>query len=221
MRRMNPRGRVVVFKPFPARIVILALLMLIGGYGLAQAQAQAQAPEDNQQPTVTERQATEREAAARRTADTESATKMEEATKEFLGLKWGLGIGVIGSIGGETAVEKASLVGTDKILRIDEEGEMRPQMFLEMHAFLAGGNGKVKAWKDYQKKKAKYTMANAAGRTEDLEAGDLAGPKDYEVPLWGVGPFVALQGSDKEVINALAVGFMWGIRKDPPTQRAA
>jgi hypothetical protein len=183
------------------RIVTLVLMMLIGGYGAAQAQAQ----------TVTEKEASEREAAARRAADTEDATKMEEATKEFLGLKWGLGVGVMGGIGGDVAVEKASLVGTDKILRVDEEGDLRPQMFLEMHAFLTDTRGKVKAWKNYQQKKAKYQMENAVGQPKTMPAPE----EEYAIPLWGVGPFIALQGSEKEVINALAVGVMWGIRKDP------
>jgi len=170
------------------RIVTLALMMLIGGYGVARAQTPL---------------------------EVEQATEIEAATKDFLGLKWGLGIGVMGGIGGGTAVEKASLTGDEKLVRVDEEGDMRPQMFLEMHAFLWGGggdrgNGKVKKWRDYQQEKAKYQMTNAAGIV--ASPPDM---KNYKVPLWGVGPFVALQGSEKDVINALAVGLMWGIRKDP------
>jgi hypothetical protein len=178
------------------RSVTLGLMLLIGGYGASHAQ-------------VTEREAGTREQAARQAAET--GTKMEEATKDFLGLKWGLGIGVIGGVGGSTAVEKASLVGTEKVVRVDEEGDMRPQMFLEMHVFLGGGRGKVKGWREYEQKKAQYKMAQANG-----EQGQTP-PKaqEYSAPLRGVGPFIALQGGDKDVINALAVGVMWGFRRDP------
>jgi len=207
------------------KIVTLTLLMLIGAFGTAQAQPPA--PENNQNPTMTPQQVAERNAATTQAAETEKATKMEEATKEFLGLKWGLGVGVMGDIGGETAVEKASLVGTDKIVRVDEEGDMQPQMFMEMHAFLwgggdggNGGDGKVRAWKKYQQKQDEYQMKKARWKP-----GDPPIPQNNETPppacpRWGVGLFVALQGSEKEVINSLATGIMWGIRKDATDSRS-
>jgi len=161
------------------RIVTLVLMMLVGGYGAARAQTPM---------------------------EMETATQMEEATKDFLGLKWGLGIGVMGGFGGGTAVEKASVVGTDKIVRVDEEGDMRPQMFLEMHVLLVDLDGKMENWRNYKQKKANYWRKK-----------DGAGPptlQEDEAPLRGFGPFIALQGDDDKVIDALAVGVMWGFRRD-------
>lgn len=186
-------------------IVTLVLMMLIGGYEAARAQTQM----------VTEQEAAARENAARQgatrqMAEMREATQMEEATKDFLGLKWGLGIGVMGGFGGGTAVEKASLVGTAEIVRVDEEGDMRPQMFLEMHVFLADfGGGKMETWRKYKKRKSDAWKA-APG----VQGGVPPMMQEDEAPIRGFGPFIALQGGDDEVINALALGIMWGFRRD-------
>jgi len=170
-------------------IVTLVLAMLIGGYVAAQAQVNAVTP-------------------------VEDATKTEEATKDFLGLKWGAGIGVIGSFGGDTAVEKAS-IDENKIVRVDEEGDMRPQVFLEMHVFL---DQKARDWRWYQRKKEQARMADAMGvRMMDAKGNRVApaAPAMPNPPLMGIGPFIALQSSDNKAIDALTLGVMWGIRKDP------
>lgn len=146
-------------------------------------------------------------------AQDETTTKTEEATKDFLGLKWGMGVGVIGGFGGDRAVEKASL-DANNIVRVDEEGDLRPQVFLEMHAFLAGG--KARCWRDYQRKKA-------AERMEKARNSDAKDPTTWcsnqsttpDPPLMGFGPFIALQSGDSKAIDALALGVMWGFRKDP------
>lgn len=195
-------------------IVTLVLVMLIGSDGAAQAQdeAQSQRPENEQaqgQPPSREDMLM-----------MEEAIKTEEATKDFLGLKWGAGIGVIGSFGGDDAVEKASLVEKDgkKFVRIDEEGDMRPQMFLEMHLFL---NPTARNWRWYQRGKEAARMANVMkvnrSQVKD-QAGNAVAPAEPAMPdppLMGFGPFIALQSSDNEAIDALTVGFMWGARKDP------
>ncbi len=180
------------------RIFVCLLTMLIGGYGAAQGQTQM---------------------------EMEMATKMEEATNDFLGLKWGAGIGVMGGFGGYRAVEKASLVGGTEgddgaieggIVRVDEEADLRPQLFLEMHVFLAGD--KVGCWRDYQKKKAANQMEKARdpAATPSAWCKDKAGQgQTPEPPLRGFGPFVALQSGDNNAIDSLAVGVMWGFRKDP------
>nr|QEO74116.1 hypothetical protein [uncultured bacterium] len=169
-------------------IAMLVLGMLIGGYGAAQAQNQMTPEED--------------------------AAKTEEATKDFLGLKWGAGIGVIGSFGGEAAVEKAS-IDENKIVRIDEEGDMRPQVFLEMHVFL---DKKARDWRSYQRRKEQARMATAMKVKMKVEEGAPIAP-DWppmpEPPLTGIGPFIALQSSDNKAIDALTLGVMWGIRRDP------
>jgi hypothetical protein len=172
------------------RIVTLALMMLVGGYGAVHAQT--------------------------------TTTETEASTKEFLGLKWGLGIGVMGGFGGDTAVEKASLVGPDKIVQVDEEGTYRPQAFLEMHAFVIGN--KVRCWHQYQQKMAGWRDTGQTPKSTNTEKGvcpelSLASaaqePPMPDPPLMGFGPFVALQGDTNKVINAFTFGFMWGFRKDP------
>jgi len=162
------------------RIVTLALMMLIGGYGAAHAE-----------PPV---------------AVTEEATKTEQATADFLGLKWGLGIGVMGGFGGDRAVEKASIV--NGVVRVEEEGDLRPQSFMEMHVFL---DKKARDWRGYQRGKSASRMAAANGLNRKNN-GTLTTP---DPPLTGFGPFIALQSSDKKVIDALSLGVMWGFRKDP------
>lgn len=167
------------------RIVTLVLVMLVGGHGGARGQDQMQ--------------------------EMQTATQREEATKDFLGLKWGLGIGVMGGFGGGDAVEKASLVGTNKIVRVDEEGDMRPQMFLEMHVFFADfGRGKMESWRSYKKRQVE------AWRKAKDSNGEEVPPmmQEDEAPTRGFGPFIAIQGGDDEVINALALGVMWGFRRD-------
>jgi hypothetical protein len=180
------------------RIMTLALMMLIGGYGVAQAQ---------QVQVDAERRAA-MDAADKAAIPAEEATETEEATNDFLGLEWGAGIGVIGGLGDDHAVEKASIV--KGVVRVEEEGDLRPQVFLEMHVFLGGfgKEDKVKNWRKYQRDKAEYRMDKARG-------ADGAWPTMAEPPLMGFGPFIALQSGDNEVIDALTLGFMWGFRKDP------
>ena len=161
-------------------------MMLIGGYGAAQAQNKPLTPEEK--------------AAV---AAMEETTKTETATTEFLGLKWGLGIGVIGSFGGDRAVEKASII--NGVVRVEEEGALRPQSFLEMHVFL---DREARDWRTYQQNKAKARMQEARG-----DKPSWPPPKDP--PLTGFGPFIALQSSDQKVIDSLSLGVMWGFRKDP------
>jgi len=167
-------------------IVKLVLMTLIGSYGAAQAQQQQVDP-------------------------AEEATKMEEATKDFLGLKWGAGIGVIGDFGSDPAVEKAS-IDKNNIVRVDEEGDMRPQLFLEMHVFLGG---KANKWRQYQQWKSQEQMASAKKMEMNRETNGEQKPLTMpEPPLMGFGPFIALQSSDNKAIDALTLGYMWGIRKD-------
>lgn len=189
------------------RIVALVLMMLVGSYGAAQAQTPM---------------------------EMETATQMEEAAQDFLGLEWGVGIGVMGGFGGDSAVEKASIIDTanGQVVFVEEEGEMRPQMFLEMHAFLGGR--KVSKWREYQRKKAAYEMEmtrlnarerQAQDETDESKAiresvkkakQDLQWPAmPTELPEMGFGPFIALQGSNESAIEALALGVMWGLRKIP------
>jgi hypothetical protein len=197
--------------PCLKRIVTLALMLLIGSYGATQAQPQM----------VTEQEAIARETAvqataARQVAQIEGATETEEATKDFLGLEWGAGIGVMGSFGGDDAVEKASII--NGVVRVEEEGDLRPQLFLEMHVFFSK---KARDWRWYQRGKAASRMAEASDLDRKSIKDDNGAsitpdePTMPDPPLMGFGPFIALQSSDNEAIDALTLGVMWGFRKDP------
>jgi hypothetical protein len=56
------------------------------------------------------------------------------AQKEFLGTKWGMGIGVGVDFGGRTRVKSARVVGN--LVRVEEENDITPRIFLETHNFL-------------------------------------------------------------------------------------
>lgn len=204
-------------------VTTLVLMMLIGGYGAAQTEDPAQASNranmerqegtERQEATATEKKpATENQPGAKDQADMENemvmeeVVEMEEATNDFLGLKWGAGIGVIGGFGGDKAVETAS-IDANSIVRVDEEGELRPQVFLEMHAFVL--NKKARHWRKYQQWLSE-TQMKAARETEMRTEKPKPTP-----PLMGFGPFVALQSSDNEAIDALTFGVMLGVRRNP------
>lgn len=192
-------------------IVMLVLVMLIGGFGVVRGQTPM---------------------------EMEEAVEREMAAQEFLGLEWGLGVGVMGGFGGDPVVEKASIVVIDeggtnekRIVHVEEEGEHRPGVFMEMHTFVWGRT--VREWRSYQRKKAAYEMEMtrlaAMERQENTEEGRAAmrefvkkekGKWDWpamphELPEVGYGPFIALQGSGEDVIDALTLGIMWGFRKIP------
>jgi hypothetical protein len=197
----------------------LALMTLIG-YGAAQAQETVKPAADTQADSTKEPQEANKPAGEKTDQKTNStptpsemaqATKMEDSTKDFLGLKWGSGIGVMGSFGGNRPVEKASIVTKDgkNFVRVEEEGGLHPQLFLEMHVFLGGNAGK---WRKYQRWKA----ANIIAKTTDGEKVAEKLPEEGmpSPPMMGFGPFIALQGSDKNAIDAFTLGYMWGFRKD-------
>ncbi len=189
-------------------VVVSLLVMLTGGYGAVLAQPEA--PRPNREEADGQAPAPAADEASRANDNPLGGTaaetrEREEAANDFLGLEWGAGVGVLGSFGGERAIEKASL-DANGILRVEEEGDMRPQMFLEMHSFLFGKQ--VKCWRDYHQNKAvnkswcKDKKKNSTGRTTTPEA-----------PVWGYGPFIALQSGGDNAIDALAIGMMWGVRE--------
>lgn len=126
--------------------------------------------------------------------------------------------------GGATAVEKASVTGTEKLVRVEEEGDFRPQVFLEMHAFVIGH--KVSCWREYQQKMSTWRetstvspspakVSSKTGKTICPEWKLDEKPSMPNPPLMGFGPFVALQSSANQAIDAFALGLMMGRRKGP------
>jgi len=184
-------------------------MMLIGGFGTAHGQAETTKTEEVSPAGDTTKpgDAGKKGDAGKAGANSTNTTKTEAATKDFLGLKWGFGVGVIGSFGGDDAVEKAS-IDENKFVRVDEEGDMRPQVFLEMHAFTM--NDKAIKWRKYQRWKSATDVEKLTGLPPETQMDKIPDP-----PLMGIGPFIAVQSGADKTINALTVGFMLGARKDP------
>jgi hypothetical protein len=68
-------------------------------------------------------------------ADAAATLKAEEsaATKDFLGLKWGFGIGAAGDLSSRKRVDSAKAV--NGVVRVDETSQVQPRIFLEIHLF--------------------------------------------------------------------------------------
>ena len=63
----------------------------------------------------------------------EATLKAQEAaaTKDFLGLNWGFGIGVAGDLNSNRRVDSAKVV--NGVVRVDETSQVQPRIFLEIH----------------------------------------------------------------------------------------
>lgn len=113
--------------------------------------------------------------------------KAEETQRQFLGINWGMGVAVSMDLDGGKRVKSARVVNS--LVRVEEEDDLKPRIFLETHNFL---NRKV--------------MGGSADKPTNT--------------LFGHGPFAALQSSSDEVIEAFAIGYMWGFRQSPESQAA-
>jgi hypothetical protein len=111
--------------------------------------------------------------------------RQEQNQREFLGINWGMGIAVGFDLSGRDRVKSAKIV--NNIVRVEEENNVTPRIFLETHNFL---NRKV-----------------MRGDRGDKPVG----------AHWGNGPFAALQSSSDEAIEAFSLGYMWGFRESPDT----
>jgi hypothetical protein len=120
---------------------------------------------------------------------------VEKANAELLGFKWGMGIAVSVDAQSGTPVKSASVVSG--VVRVDEESPIVPRIFLETHKFFA----------------LKERDAIARSGATLLKLDD----QPVRVATWGHGPFVGLQSSGENVVDAFAAGYMIGWRRKADT----
>lgn len=136
------------------------------------------------------RSADAKEAAAKADMHAEAA-EVEKANNEFLGFRWGMGVAVSADIESGHRVESASVV--NGIVRVDEENDIIPRIFLETHKFFAGPT--------------RPALSKTGKPLKD------ANNQEVFVATWGQGPFVGIQSSGENVIDAFAFGYMVGWRR--------
>ena len=117
----------------------------------------------------------------------ERVEAQEEANRNFLGLRFGVALGMTATISGDDRVEEAELV--ENIVRVKSTTNHRPRVLLETHYFWQ--------WK------ADDATVNVAGRPVTIRQADI-----------GVGPFVAIQTSGEDILEAFGMGVMWGFRRE-------
>lgn len=108
-----------------------------------------------------------------------------EGERKFAGINFGVGISATVDTGSRDRVDSAS-IDANGIVRVDKKENIRARVMLEGHAFL-------KTWD--AKGKGKRNRADPAGTRR------------------GLGPFVALQPGTDEIIEAIALGIMFGAKR--------
>jgi len=116
---------------------------------------------------------------------------VEKANDEFLGFKWGMGVAVSIDCQSGHRVQSASIVSG--VVRVDEQNDIIPRIFLETHKFFEGG--------------ARVAVSKSGKALQDASGEALT------VAKWGHGPFVGIQSSGENVIDAFAAGYMFGFRR--------
>lgn len=122
------------------------------------------------------------------------ATETEEAedsvNRQFLGIDFGLGLGFSHDLSGGDRVDTAELV--NGVVRVTKTSNARPRILLETHYFFEFD--------------AEEHVVTFGGRRIRIREADI-----------GMGPFVAIQGSDQQVIEAIAFGYMIGFKRSEST----
>jgi len=123
----------------------------------------------------------------------------KEAESRFLKFGFSFGLGVSVDLDGGDRVDEAVL-DENGIVRVKKESNEVPRLFLETHYFFEG--------------KQKYYVAGGS----ECPAGSITPCRDKRLPAtWGHGPFVGIQSSDDEVLDAFALGWMFGFRRNGVT----
>lgn len=112
--------------------------------------------------------------------------KQNDGSKEFAGLRFGVGLSLTQDSGTRQRVETAELV--NGVVRITNENDALARIMLESHYFFT-------------------PEFNFGINTQNSVFGVKAGS-------WGWGPFVAVQPGSKEIIEAIGFGFMLGFKRN-------
>ncbi len=137
-------------------------------------------------------------------AEAKAEAEQDSAESRFLGFGFGLGVGLSVDMGDGDRVDEAILDEND-IVRIKTMSNELPRLVLETHYFFES--------------KQKYCV-DAAG---EIVCDDNDEPFKDTLPLakWGHGPFVAIQSSQDEVLDAFALGWMVGLRRRTASQTSS
>lgn len=119
-------------------------------------------------------------------ADPPAAEAQREVNDQFLGIEFGLGLGFTHDLSKGDRVDEAEVLGG--IVRVSKSSNTRPRVLLETHYF-------------WQLAFEQRQVEVRGGRVTIKEA-DI-----------GIGPFIAIQGSDEQVLEAFAIGGMIGFKR--------
>lgn len=137
------------------------------------------------------------------------AVKTKEAETDFKGLGFGVGVSLTIDGGKQSRIDDAELVaGVDEhnnpveIVRVKSVRDRIPRIMLESHYFFGLHEEENKARKRIQEiSPAALTEATAVAATPE------------KVAMYGLGPFVAVQPGSNEIIEAIGMGVMFGMRR--------
>ena len=144
---------------------------------------------------VSKGESTPQEAAAVAAAEKRNAIERakndaeDEANKQIKGIKFGVGIGA--TWGAEQIVEAEVIDGTTRVTK-SQKGA--PGFWLETHLLIPM----------HKKASTKRVTQVIQGEATDIP---------YREDTFGVGPFLAIQSSTDNVLDAMAAGIMFGFRR--------
>ena len=115
------------------------------------------------------------------------AEEQQAANREFLGIRFGIAFGLAATVGADDRVEEAEVV--EGVVRVNKTTNHQARVLLETHYFWRLQDEKVPI------------LVN--GKPQDIDVADI-----------GIGPFVAIQSSGDEILEAIGMGLMVGFRRD-------
>ena len=127
-----------------------------------------------------------RRLAALQAPATDDTAARQQANRDFLGINFGIAFGMTTNLGSRDRVDEAEV--TNGVVRVTKAANHRPRVLLETHYFweLEDDNAVV----------------SLGGTEVPVRAADI-----------GLGPFVAIQGSEDELLEAFAIGLMIGFKR--------
>lgn len=128
----------------------------------------------------------------------ELANDSDGKTK-FGGLEFGIGLGFTTDLGRRDRIGKAELI--NNAVRVTDSENTRARLLLESHYFFTptNANGGYAEW---------LGIRNYSDEVDSTGVITRRGVKN-----WGVGPFIALQAGEGELVQAVGAGLMFGLRR--------
>ncbi len=117
---------------------------------------------------------------------TNGTNNKQDGSREFAGLRFGVGLSLTVDSGTRQRVESAELV--NGVVRITNENDALARIMLESHYFFTPGF--------------------------DFGLSTDGSPFGVKAGSWGWGPFVSVQPGSKEIIEAIGFGLMLGFKRN-------